>query len=120
VIGFLVDALVLTALTALAGWSPFSARVVSFGCAVSATWYLNRRFTFPGNIGEASGREYVKYVFIQGIGATINLAVYATMLMIFEVLRSIPVIALATGSIIAMMFNFLALRRFVYSQASTS
>ena len=69
-----IDAGLLSALTHLAGWSPWAARVPSFAAAVLATWLLNRRLTFAGRGLQRRSMEAIGYGAIQACGAGINLA----------------------------------------------
>ena len=94
-------------------WSvfpPFSARI-----AVTATWYLNRRWVFDRQAVQMSGREYGSYVVVQVIGAMINLLVFVAAIELVDELLRIPAIPLAMGSAVALFFNFFASGRFVFA-----
>lgn len=112
-VGFAVDAGVLQLLVGLAGWSPFAARVLSFPAALTATFVLNRAWTF-GALRMSPVRAYGAYGVIQTIGAALNLGVFSICLLAVPALYQRPVIALAIGSIVAMIFNFYASRRLVF------
>jgi putative flippase GtrA len=114
-VGFLIEAAVLTWLVRVNGWGLYGSRVLSFGLAVTATWYLNRRFTFARRAGADRGREYVRYFLAQVIGALINLGVYGTIIAAVPVVAAYPVLPLAVGSGVAMVFNFLAARHFAFN-----
>ncbi len=153
-VGFLVDAGVLTALVNGLGANPYAARAVSFPAAVTATWWLNRRWTFaPAGIGTdrpavaknagpgpdsggpgATGShsmgghsmgwrgmlaEYARYVGVQTTGALINLGVYALCVAADPALGAYPVVPLAAGSAVALLYNFAASRHFVFSGAAS-
>jgi len=64
-VGFLVDASVLTWLVQRARLGLYESRALSFALAVTATWYLNRRFTFARRAGADRGREYGRYFAVQ-------------------------------------------------------
>lgn len=113
-VGFLVDAAVLSWLVQARGWGLFEARAVSFGLAVSVTWYLNRRLTFAHRASAGRAAEYGRYFGVQGIGALINLGVYAIAVTLAPALGALPVIPLAMGSAVAMVFNFLAARHLAF------
>ncbi|MFP4077218.1 MAG: GtrA family protein, partial [Halochromatium sp.] len=81
------------------------------------TWGLNRRFTFAQRAARNRSREYGRYVAVQGLGALINLGVYAVVLMVWPVLEAWPVLPLAAGSGVAMVFNFVGARYFAYVPA---
>jgi len=115
-IGFLVDAGVLTLLMTGFGFDTYGARAISFTLAASITWYMNRRWVFDRAAVKISGREYTSYVLVQVIGAVINLAVFVAVIESFPTLEKMPVIPLAIGAAVALIFNFGASSRFVFSE----
>lgn len=112
-LGFAVDALVLTWLVRV-GWGVYESRWLSFALAVTVTWGLNRRFTFAQRAARNRSREYGRYVAVQGLGALINLGVYAVVLMVWPAFAAWPALALAAGSAVSMVFNFIGARYFAY------
>ena len=114
-VGFLVDASVLTWLVSMKDWGLYESRALSFGLAVTATWYLNRRFTFASRAGTDRGKEYGRYFAAQTLGALINLGVYVAIVGAVPAVAAVPVVPLAVGSGAAMVFNFLASRHFAFS-----
>ena len=119
-IGFLIEAVILTALTQFAAWSPWLARVPSFIAAVLATWALNRRHTFPERGLPRRSLEAFYYMAIQTAGVTINLAIYSGCLVLLPQLTRFPVIALAAGSIGGLVSNYLLSSRLLYSRSRTA
>lgn len=119
-IGFVIDAGLLSALTHGAGWSPWAARVPSFTAAVLVTWLLNRRLTFPGLGLRRRSVEALGYGTIQACGAGINLLVFGASLAMFPRLAALPVIPFAVGSGVAMVFNYVALKRLLYARERTA
>jgi len=115
IVGFLIDAGVLTWLVRGHHWGLYEARALSFGLAVSATWYLNRRFTFANRAGADRSREYARYFATQSVGALINLGTYIAIVAALPGVADWPVIPLAVGSGVAMLFNFLAARHFAFA-----
>ncbi len=113
-VGFLIDAAVLTGLVSALGWGLYEARAVSFSLAVSVTWYLNRCYTFTDRISADRKREYARYVAVQIVGALINLGIYILVAGVVPAFAAYPVIPLAAGSAVAMVFNFMASRRFAF------
>ncbi len=113
-IGFLVDASILTLLVNGYGMGPIGARGISFAAAATATWYLNRRWTFAASASARRGPEYARYVIAQVLGAIINLLVYLLVIRLLPALGAIPVIPLAVGAAIALLFNFAAARYWVF------
>lgn len=107
--GFVVDALLLLALQQLVHVA--LARLGSFSCATVVTWKLNSRFTF-----RSKGRGYSRYLLSQSTGLLIN---YSSFLLLVKFLGNGPiglVTALAISSLMAMVFNFFAMKFWVYSQ----
>ncbi len=114
-IGFLIDAAILTLLMNGFGFGPYGARAVSFATAVTATWYLNRRWVFSQNATRINGREYTSYMVVQFAGATINLMVFILIIELLPKFANIPIIPLAVGAIAALTFNFIASSKFVFT-----
>jgi len=116
-IGFVVDALLLTVLTVKFGLDVLPARVGSFTCAVLVTWLLNRTFTFSRQAGQAlqtRKKEYFLYLAVQVIGATLNFVVFLALIEWNPMLKQIPIVPLAGGSMVALVFNFTMSRKFVF------
>ena len=119
-VGFVIDATILTLLMSGAGLDPYSARAISFSAAVTTTWYLNRRWVFGHAEVPMTRREYGSYVVVQVIGAAINLLVFVVAITWFDALRDVPVIPLAMGAALALVFNFAASSRFVFARPRES
>lgn len=119
-IGFLIDATILTVLVTGYDWQHYSARLVSFACAVSVTWYLNRRWTFNRRATPNKKKEYAAYLMIQSVGAMINYGVFIALVATNIMFAQIPAIPLAFGSLVALVFNFSAARAIVYTNTQTS
>lgn len=122
-LGFVVDAAVLTVMSVTLGVDALSSRAVSFSCASLVTWLLNRAFTFGCRVGSpvaALKWEYFRYATIQVIGALLNFAVFLLLIGWRPALREIPVIPLAGGALVGLVFNFSMTRRFVYRDGGRS
>lgn len=119
-IGFLVDAGVLSWLVTAELAGPVVARCLSFPPAVLATWALNRRLVFTSSarsVGERA-HEYGRYFAVQLLGALVNLGVYTLLVTHVALLRAWPVGSLAAGSAVALVFNFLGARYWVFLHTS--
>ena len=114
-IGFLIDAGILTLLMTGFGLHHYLARAISFSAAVTTTWYLNRRWVFDRAAVQMSGSEYFRYFAVQVIGAMINLGVFVLAIELSENLVNVPVVPLAMGAALALLFNFGASSRFVFA-----
>lgn len=113
-IGFVVDASVLQILVSKVHWSPYSARILSFGLAVTVTFALNRLWTFRHRRISSKTAAYARYLLVQGTGALINLMVFYLCLSLIPSLRAWPILALAIGSGVALLFTFSASRHLVF------
>ena len=114
--GFVTDGSILTTLSVWLGWNVYFSRVVSFFFATLVTWLLNRTITFDvSSAKQCRKKEYAGYFLIQSIGAMINLGVFYCTLLIFPQLIGIPVIPLAVGSVVAMLFNYTMIKRLLYA-----
>jgi putative flippase GtrA len=115
-VGFAVDAGVLMALLALYPDALIGARLVSILVALTLTWALNRRHTF-GSRDPKMFVEWSRFAGVNGLGAILNFAVYSALLYTFP--GTPPLAALAAGSALALAFNYLGSRRFVFAGRSS-
>lgn len=104
VAGFIVDAAVLHSLKGSLGL--YGARLVSFVCAVFATWIVNRVITFKTRrSGYSAGKEFFLYVGLMLAGGFVNYAVYAMLIAKYSVVAMYPVWGVAAGSLVGMVIN---------------
>jgi putative flippase GtrA len=115
VLGFVVDAGVLYLALAW-GLGLYAGRAVSYMSAVSATWLLNRRYTFAPTSGDNKLHQWMRFVVSQLAGATINLGVYALLVHMSPLVAHEPVIGVAAGSLSGLLVNFSIARVFVFDQ----
>jgi putative flippase GtrA len=115
-IGFLIDSGILTLLTAH-GKGVFESRLVSFFFAVTATWTLNRWWTFRGYRQRRQAEEYAGYLFTQIAGAAINLSVFYGLTHLFGWLSQVPVLPLGIGAGVSMVFTYLVSRFLIFKKA---
>lgn len=113
-IGFLVDACVLAVLFHGLHVGLLAARLLSFGCAVTVTWLLNRHYTFAERRSASRAREWTRYTAVNGLGALINLGVFLALAELHALFASWPLLALAVASAVALFFNFAASRALVF------
>ncbi len=111
--GFAVDIGILAALVYGFGYGQQSggligSRLVAFAGAIITTFLLNARYTFGASIRRA---KLTRYVLIQVLGAALNIGTF-TVLVLGPLNR--PLIALALGSAVATVSNFVLVRRYVY------
>lgn len=97
------------------GWSEtnaglLSGRVIPWAVAMTLTYFLNAKLTFGASIRYS---RFINYIVIQAIGAGINLGTYSG-LVLFGPLKEGPLIAMIVGNVLAIVNNFLLVRKFVY------
>ena len=111
-IGFIVDSSVLYLGLEL-GLGLRWGRVVSYLVAVTATWALNRHFTF----GASRRRplvEWARFATTQLAGATVNLGTYFALIAASGFIARFPVLGVAAGSLAGLAVNFIVARAFVF------
>jgi len=79
-IGFAVDAGLTVALTIVAGWSPYIARLPAAAIAIVVTWALNRMFTFASSDPHRVA-ELTRYGAVSGVSAALNYAAFCIFLL---------------------------------------
>ncbi len=116
--GFVVDASILTILSQVLGVNIYESRVISFSAATLATWFLNRTFVFQRQALSPRSRsaEYVRYLLVQTGGALLNLAVFSVLIEWIPPLRFYPVVPLAAGAAVGLVFNFTGSRYWVFAR----
>lgn len=112
-IGFVIDAGVLQLLLWF-GLGPYQGRLLSFLAAATATWLLNRRYTFPHRGSAPVHREWQRYVALMTFGGAVNYGAYALCLMNWSLAQAYPAIGVAVGSLIAMTVNFFSAKYLVF------
>lgn len=116
-IGFAIDGVIVTVLSVSAGINIYTSRLISFLLASLTTWLLNRQHTFRRvrqDTKISTSNEYIRYIVIQIGGSVINLSVFTWLVATNPALQSIPIMPLAAGASVALVFNFLGARLWVY------
>jgi putative flippase GtrA len=113
--GFIVDATILALLVHGYQWGDYTARLVSFAVAVTVTWLLNRSYVFSDTRTHNRRSEYTRYLTVQGMGMAINFLIYTLCLISSPLMDRWPVLALAVGSAVALIFNYAGARIFVFT-----
>jgi putative flippase GtrA len=107
-LGFITDLAVLTLLIYW-GSGPLVSRAFSFSVAVLVTFFLNRSFTFQNS--ENIVKQFSTYIGASFAGLSVNWISYILGL------NYLPAqIALAAGSVAAMLVNYLLYKFFVFSR----
>jgi putative flippase GtrA len=104
---FLVDALVLTLLTAVVGLHPILARVAAIALAMVAGWLMHRTFTFRV-AARPSLREFLRYAGVAWTAAAVNYGVFVLIVLAYAGIE--PLVALVVSSVVAMAFAYIGMR----------
>lgn len=113
-LGFVVDAGVVSLLVNGLGWDPYLGRLVSFLCAVVATFAFNRRYTFAASETQPLPRQFARYLLAMTGGFAVNYGAYALLVWRVELVREWPVIGVAVGSVLGLAVNFVSSRFWVF------
>jgi putative flippase GtrA len=112
-IGFVVDSSVLYGAIGL-GAGLYLGRAISYMAAATATWALNRAWTFRGRGGGPVHRQWALFVAVNLVGFALNYGTYAVMVATLPVVTANPILGVAAGSIAGMFTNFVLSRRVVF------
>ena len=118
VAGFVVDAAVLTAAIAL-GLGPWLGRVLSYLAAATATFALNRAWTFRDAASAQPMRQWALFLVVNLVGFTFNYGTYAVLIALVPIVAENPVLGFAAGSLAGLVGNFVLSRRFVFGQGGS-
>jgi putative flippase GtrA len=119
-LGFVIDASFLAALVALKS-DPYLSRVVSFLLAFLVTYTLNRRWTFKVKAAPKLDKTtLLKYLAAQLTGLLVSFAAYSAVIYCAGIDRYSIAVGFTIGSILAMAFNFLASKFYVFAPPRSS
>jgi len=114
--GFVVDSAILMAMIRGLGTGPYLGRVVSFLCAATFTWAMNRRFTFRDQRDSSRFREWTKFLAANAVGGAVNYSTYALLVAHSARVASQPILGVAAGSVAGLGVNFVLNRYLVFSR----
>jgi putative flippase GtrA len=117
-----LDMAVLWIATNLGHFNLYSGRAVSFFCAATCTWFLNRTVTFKGIRTHSILVEYLRFLGVAMIGGVVNLGVYSVMIFAAPRMTALPhawapllpYFAVACGSASGLVFNYAGSRLAVF------
>ncbi|GLS21189.1 hypothetical protein GCM10007874_42060 [Labrys miyagiensis] len=112
--GFAVDAAILTALVHQ-GLNIDLARLISFACALVATWLINRSLAFSDRAGAPSLAEFAQYASASALAGLINLGVFAMLVALDGPFAGRPVLAAALATGVSMSVNFWSYLKIVFA-----
>lgn len=120
VVGFIVDSAVLYFGLYLLGLNLYSGRGLSYLVAASTTWALNRSYTFSGSTRLGAGREWGLFLIVNSLGGFVNYGIYAALVSSIGFFTEFPVLAVAIGSVMGLVFNFSLSRTLVFNGSNSS
>ena len=109
-LGFAVDAGTVLLLKH-SGLNPFASRAVSIILALAVTWAYHRNVTFRPS-GRGFLAELGRYYTSNAVGAGVNYGIYSLWLVVFAPKNLL--VPLAAASLVALAFNYLMARRFIF------
>lgn len=115
-VGFVLDAAIIWALINYAAIPPIPAKLMAFPFAVTVTWFLNRNNTFKDRKQSNYLKEWIKYIQINSVGAITNNVSFIIIVAKIDYFYQQPIIAVALGSIIGMIFNYLGSKFLVFNE----
>jgi len=113
-VGFIADAAVLT-MGLYAGTGPWIGRVLSYLAAATVTFGLNRAWTFrTADRSRPMAHDWSLFLLVNLVGFACNYGAYAALIAGVPLVRELPVLGVAAGSLAGMIGNFLLSRRYVF------
>jgi putative flippase GtrA len=116
--GFVVDASVLHFATHVLASGLYLGRVLSYLAAATATWMLNRRYTFAAARSDGLVGEWSRFLATNAVGGLVNYAVYAALVTLVRQVALWPALGVAAGSLAGLLINFTLSRRLVFRGSS--
>lgn len=113
-IGFIIDGALLQAIVTLLHLQPTLARVFSFAIALAATFFLNRAWGFSSRSASIGGQA-LRYAAVQITGGAVNYAVFAALTSALHLSGALLWLAMAAGSGVGLIVNFIGARLFVFA-----
>jgi putative flippase GtrA len=114
-VGFAFDAGSTLIFVQTLGMSSGLARVAAFFIAATATWALNRHFTFKHS---GPGGSWLQYILSTSMGALISLGVYLLWLQWAGKTPGQLLAGVALGSVVALFFNFSMSKWFIFKPSN--
>lgn len=112
-VAFLVDAGITTGLIHLAGFDPFSARLIAVIIAMVVAWFMHRGITFNVQIAPSWG-EFIRFATVAWSASVLNYVIYAAILLMRP--ATPPILALVVSSGLAAFFSYAGFRLGVFRQ----
>ncbi len=113
-LGVLVDVAMYYGFQFLIGLSHLPARALSFICAATHNWFLNRRYTFVYGRERALATQWASYVAVMLVGLVVNVGTYALLTTKVAAFSRRRLLALLIGIGLGTASNFAAARAWVF------
>lgn len=113
-VGFIVDTAALYIAMHVLGAGLYGGRVISYLVAATATWALNRRYTFHARRSQDRFAEWGRFLAANAVGGLVNYVTYAALVTAHALAAAYPVIGVAAGSLTGLTVNFSLSRYFVF------
>jgi putative flippase GtrA len=114
VLGFAVDAGVLNVMLHLTHAGLYLGRIVSFLCAATFTWLLNRTITFQAASRQGMHYEWLRFLGANSLGGVLNFGVYSLLVAKFAAFAATPALGVAVGSLSGLLINFALSKGYVF------
>jgi putative flippase GtrA len=112
-LGFVVATAILYTLMAI-GTGFYGGYALAFFATVTLTWRLNRGFTFADRSAGLL-RQWAHFTVSNAIAGIFNYAAFAGLIAASATAREVPILATAAGAVAGLAVNFLAAKRFVFT-----
>ncbi|MDX1922817.1 MAG: GtrA family protein [Alphaproteobacteria bacterium] len=114
VIGFCVDYGVLKFGIHILNLDPYTARLISYICAATTTWFGNRILTFADRPKTPLAKQWASFLALNAVGFVVNYSVYVLLITQFPFIYANPGWAVAAGSLAGMCINYMSSTRLVF------
>jgi putative flippase GtrA len=117
--GFFVNEAVLFCVMRVVHLDKYTGWFASFMVAVTFTWWGNRALTFRDvAAGKGLLSEWATFVAANSLGAMANFATYFVLVTFSAWPLANPLIAVAAGTLVGLVFNYAASKHFVFRDQS--
>lgn len=113
-VGFAVDAGLLTLLNSIFRLELFESRMTSFFVAVTVTWWLNRNWTFSESQDKQKTKEWGRYAIVNTVGAAINMGIFFWLIRNYALMAEFPLAPLSIAAAVALVFNYSASKHIAF------
>jgi putative flippase GtrA len=96
--------------------------VAAFIAAATATWILNRNYTFAEAKDAKrpnAARQWLLFLAVNGVGGVVYLGTFSGLTSFSPLCHRVPAIAVCAGSALGMVFNFALSKRLVFKTAAS-